>query len=298
MSRKGNERGLDVRSYYADVTRHYLLYAGTGGFHYGVWEPDVQDLQQALIRSNVMMTRGIEIAPGARVLDIGCGIGSLAVWCGERFGCQVTGITICDEHLPLARELAAERGVSDRCVFSSMDMNSLDFPPGSFDIVLNQETMCYAVDKGLFLAQVYELLSPGGWWSAVEFAVRDGHPGPERSARLRDVFSGWYIPSLWSPEQISAALAAAGFVDRLVEDITPLIDRTSRHIIRHCHAPLLLARLHLDWLFFSRNARVRKTHQGHFLAGYAYSRGLLDLEFRHCLYRGKKPAGETSCAST
>jgi cyclopropane fatty-acyl-phospholipid synthase-like methyltransferase len=284
---------LDVSAYYTDVTGHYLLYAGKSGFHYGIWEPDVRNHHQALLRSNEVITRGIDIGPGSRLLDVGCGIGSLAVWCAERFGCKVTGITICDEHLQLARDLAVERGVSGLCEFLSMDLNDMDFPHGSFDLVLNQETFCYAHDKSKWMDGLFALLAPGGWWSAVAFAVREGHPGPDKSPRLRDVYSGWFIPNLWSPQKVMQALEDADFVECTAEDITPLTYRTCRHIIRHCHLPLLLERLHLDWLFFSRNPRVRANHCGHFRAGKAYSSGLLDREFRHCVYRGRKPTDGT-----
>jgi hypothetical protein len=52
---------------------------------------------------------------------------------------------------------------------------------------------------------------------------------------------------------------------------------------------LTLMRLRLDWLLFGREAELRRNRQGHHVAGYLYSRGLLSGTFRYFLYRGRRP---------
>lgn len=276
-------------TYYADLTRHYLLYAGYNGFHYGIWENDVHDHAESLIRSNEVMLRRIAVNRSTRVLDIGCGVGAFAVWCTMKYGCHVTGITIVPEHIEMAREHARIKGVGHMCEFLLMDMNALDFPVGSFDLALNQETFCYAENKVDVLRRIRKILTPGGVWTAMEFARSDHNQTIEEYHLYADVLEGFHISHFLSSEDTLTVMRESSFEDIAVTDLTPLTDRSSRHIIRHCYAPLMLERLHIDWIFFSRNPVCRRNHQGHFRAAYAFSRGLLDRVFKYNAYFGRRP---------
>jgi cyclopropane fatty-acyl-phospholipid synthase-like methyltransferase len=280
---------MDAQSYYTDLTYYYLRFGGFFGFHYGIWEDGVDRSDAALLRSNEVLTRDLGLTERSRVLDSGCGVGSFSAWCARRYGCRVNGITLVADHLRLAQRLADGEGVGERCRFALMDMNHLALrPAGMFDAVVNQETFCYATDKAAYLRRVFELLRPGGHWSAVEFALSDRDAGRRTSTRYRAVREGFHIPSLTSAGATLRLLEEAGFEECRVEDLTPLTTPTSRQIIRHCYMPRILERLRLDWLFFSRDEVVRRNHQGHFRAANAFSRGLIDGDFTYHMYRGRK----------
>ena len=62
---------MDIASYYADLTHNYLHYAGdTNGWHFGVWENDVDSVEQSLLRSNEMLFRGLHIDHQTRVFGL------------------------------------------------------------------------------------------------------------------------------------------------------------------------------------------------------------------------------------
>jgi cyclopropane-fatty-acyl-phospholipid synthase len=63
----------------------------------------------------------LALAPGMRVLDIGCGWGGLALYLNRVAGVDVTGVTLSEEQLRGARRRAEEAGVSDQVRFELLD---------------------------------------------------------------------------------------------------------------------------------------------------------------------------------
>lgn len=70
-----------------------------------------------------------------RVLDVTCGPGLYAVQLARR-GCSVHGIDFSPASIRHARQIAAEAGVAERCIFELNDARAMDIPPGSFDAAL------------------------------------------------------------------------------------------------------------------------------------------------------------------
>ncbi|MDI5985800.1 cyclopropane fatty acyl phospholipid synthase [Halomonas sp. M4R5S39] len=72
----------------------------------GYWK-DAATLHQAQLAKLELACRKLELAPGMRVLDIGCGWGSFAEHAARHHGVEVTGITISREQAELARQRCA-----------------------------------------------------------------------------------------------------------------------------------------------------------------------------------------------
>lgn len=72
----------------------------------GYWK-DAQNLDQAQEHKLRMICEKLQLKPGERLLDIGCGWGGLAKFAAENYGVQVQGITISREQAQLAREACA-----------------------------------------------------------------------------------------------------------------------------------------------------------------------------------------------
>ena len=65
---------------------------------------DANTLHDAQLAKLDVIARKLELKPGMRVLDIGCGWGSFAEFAARQYGCHITGITISKEQAQLARE--------------------------------------------------------------------------------------------------------------------------------------------------------------------------------------------------
>jgi ubiquinone/menaquinone biosynthesis C-methylase UbiE len=287
---RSSETTESVARYYADLTGEYEAYGGAArSWNYGVWEPDVRTHQAALQRGKEVLLRDLEVGPGTRVLDVGCGSGGFALWCASQLGCRVTGLTICEEHVELAREHALEAGVADRCEFLRMDMDRLELADQSFDVVTNQDSFCHARHKRRYLREVFRILTPGGVWSCMDFNVRAGRLSTAEAAELRKVLRGFHIPSLAPLARVLSDARAAGFEHCAARDLGAAVLPSAALIMRSAREPLRLARRHPKRRLHSPDPVEEANVRGHFEAGMAYSVGLHTGLFEHGLFRARKP---------
>ena len=139
------------------------------------------------------------------VLDVGCGPGRYAVSAAER-GAYVVGIDFSPRMLALARELALDRGVADRCRFVEADFDAYQ-PEERFDIVLMMGLLEFRADPDRDLARLSELaiekaivnIPPPLRWRTTARRVRH---------RLRPAPPSFYVHS---PAAIGACLEEVGF---------------------------------------------------------------------------------------
>jgi len=106
-----------------------------------------------------------QVRAGERVLDIGCGTGSLALRCGER-AARVTGIDISPQMLDVAREKVEAAGLQGQVELREMSAVDLDeaFPDGSFDVVVSSLVFSELSEdeQGFVLRECRRLLRDGG----------------------------------------------------------------------------------------------------------------------------------------
>ena len=104
-----------------------------------------------------------ELAPRARVLEVGSGPGRLAARLAELApGVQITGVDISPEMVERANSLAVRSGVADRVEFRVGDVASLPFPDASFDAVVSTFSLHHWPHPAKGLEEIYRVLRPGG----------------------------------------------------------------------------------------------------------------------------------------
>jgi cyclopropane-fatty-acyl-phospholipid synthase len=81
----------------------------------GYWR-DASTLEEAQEAKLDLVCRKLGLAPGMRVLDLGCGWGGFAAYAAERFGCSVVGVTLSNDQLALGREMWKHLDVDLRLV--------------------------------------------------------------------------------------------------------------------------------------------------------------------------------------
>src|SRR5689334_1597517 len=108
--------------------------------------------------------RKLRLAPGERMLDIGCGWGGLIFWAAQHYGVQATGITLSqNQHDQVAGEIAA-RGLQDRVRVELRDY--LDLPEDVLYDKIASVGMFEHVgvrNFGRYFGKIYRILKPGGF---------------------------------------------------------------------------------------------------------------------------------------
>ncbi|MDR6417451.1 cyclopropane-fatty-acyl-phospholipid synthase family protein [Pseudarthrobacter sulfonivorans] len=109
-----------------------------------------------------LVCRKLGLKPGMRVLDVGCGWGSLALHAAQQYGVTVVGVTLSSEQAVLARKRAADAGLTENIDIRVQDYR--DITDGPFDAIssigmsehVGREQSPHYVDV------LHGLLRPGG----------------------------------------------------------------------------------------------------------------------------------------
>jgi tocopherol O-methyltransferase len=88
-----------------------------------------QEAQENLIK---LLVEKAGIKNGAKILDVGCGVGGSSIWMAEKLGAATMGITISPVQVEIARKLAKEKNVNSK--FLLMNAEEMQFDE-TFDIV-------------------------------------------------------------------------------------------------------------------------------------------------------------------
>lgn len=148
---------------------------------------------------------------GARVLDVGCGLGAIDLLLVERFGAaHVTGV---DVEAPLVARAAARvdaAGLSDRISVRKVSPGPFPFEDGAFDVVFSKDSMIHIPDKPALYAEVHRVLVPGGWMVVGDWFGNGLDPTPAMREWLEAVGLTFTLESI---EASAKLVEACGFVD-------------------------------------------------------------------------------------
>jgi ubiquinone/menaquinone biosynthesis C-methylase UbiE len=97
------------------------------------------------------------------ILDAGCGFGAVALKFAQRFpAAKVTGVDLAEPLLEKARSAVEQGGVADRVFLSMGDVQDLQFPDNSFDLVVNSFLTHIVEDPVKMLDELERVAKPDG----------------------------------------------------------------------------------------------------------------------------------------
>jgi cyclopropane-fatty-acyl-phospholipid synthase len=152
-----------VRHHYDLPAEFFELFLGPSmTYSCAVFSRGATTLEEAQETKLEMVCTKLDLKPGMRVLDIGCGWGSFAIHAAERHGVKVVGITLSPPQVERGQRVAAERGLSDSVDLRVADYRELADEP--FDAVASIGMVEHvgANQIDVYARQVARLVKPGG----------------------------------------------------------------------------------------------------------------------------------------
>ena len=153
---------------------------------------DTLEMAQAQKKDHI--ARKLRIEPGMKVLDIGCGWGGMALTLASDFGAHVTGITLSEQQLAIAKARAKRHGLQDKAKFELIDYRLVE---GQFDRIVSVGMFEHVglPNFDTYFQTVRDRLTPDG--IALIHTIGTTDPPLARNAWLtKYIFPGGYVPSL------------------------------------------------------------------------------------------------------
>ncbi|ETP40953.1 hypothetical protein F442_11791, partial [Phytophthora nicotianae P10297] len=156
----------------------------------------------------------LNLKPGERVLDVGCGIGGGDFYMARQFGVSVVGIDLSTNMVHRALETSMKDPSVD-VEFEICDATKKEFPDASFDVVYSRDTILHIEDKQALFAKFFRWLKPGGRVLISDYCRGEQEPTDRFKAYVAG--RGYH---LLSPSQYGKVLESVGFTSVLAEDRT------------------------------------------------------------------------------
>ena len=188
------------RLYDACAKSYAMYHEGTGCMHMPTYVPGCKSRAECLDATTRIILEALEARPGDMVLDLGCGVGTLAVEVARMTGSSVCGLAATATEVRAAADRAKTEGVGNLCGFEVRDMNSvgsLTWP--NLRAIITLETDCYLHPLAERIKDIRRILPRGGVWQNIRFGIRDEF---RTSAKARRAIH--YVEDAWRTGPIAS----------------------------------------------------------------------------------------------
>nr|ABG57185.1 phosphoethanolamine N-methyltransferase [Salicornia europaea] len=198
---KGFQKFLDTSQYKCNSILRYERVFGPGYVSTGGYETTKEFVSM------------LDLKPGQKVLDVGCGIGGGDFYMAETFDVEVVGIDLSVNMI----SFALERSIGLKCAveFEVADCTKKTYPDSSFGVIYSRDTILHIQDKPELFRTFYKWLKPGDKVLISDYCKKAGPPSPEFASYIKQ--RGY---DLHDVKEYGQMLKDAGFIDVIAEDRT------------------------------------------------------------------------------
>jgi tocopherol O-methyltransferase len=175
--------------------------------HHGYWISGKETKERAQIQLIEHLARLAELAPGRKILDVGCGYGGSSIYLAQNYDADVTGITISPIQVEMARKAAGSDGIRARFVLMDAEKMEFDEP---FDVVWSVESISHYPHRESFFASAAQCLKPGGTLAIIDWFKKKHLAQHECKKFIQPIEKGMFV-ELDTMEDYEELLGTNGF---------------------------------------------------------------------------------------
>ena len=192
-----------IKEHYDRVSPYYHSLWGEH-LHHGFWIRGDETKEQAQVQLIEHLARVAGIAPGRRILDVGCGLGASSIYLARNYSAEATGITISPVQVEMANRAASAENVKAK--FLLMDAQAINIDQ-SFDVVWSVESISHYQNRGRFFTSAAKLLKPGGTLAIIDWFKKPNLKQVEHKKFIQPIEKGMLV-ELQTMEEYQATLAS------------------------------------------------------------------------------------------
>jgi len=227
--RHGRERDAAAVRYHYDAGNEFfaLFLDSSMTYSCALFARGARTLEEAQEAKLDLVARKLALAPGQRVLDVGCGWGSFAIHAAREHAVSVLGVTLSQEQAEMARDRVREAGLRERVEIRVADYRDLREPP--FDAIASIGMVEHVGERRVdeYARRLAAMLQPGG--RLLNHGIAALRADDDAAG---DVFTNRYVFPDGEPlylSRIQLALERAGLVSEHVEGFAEDYARTLAH---------------------------------------------------------------------
>jgi cyclopropane-fatty-acyl-phospholipid synthase len=235
--RHTRERDAAAIAHHYDISNDFyrLVLGPTMTYSCAYFSSPESSLEDAQNDKHELICRKLRLQADERLLDVGCGWGTLAIHAASRFGVSVVGVTLSEKQAELAEKRAAEAGVGDRVEIRIQDERDVD--DGPFDAISSVGMFEHVGAERLseYFAHLFSLLPAQG--RLLNHGI--SRPPGRRTRFIRRGFIDRYVfpdGELHEVGSVVSVMQRAGFEVRDVEGLREHYALTLRRWVANLEA--------------------------------------------------------------
>jgi len=191
--------------------------------HHGYWNTGTETTAEAQEQLIQELISRADIRNGARILDVGCGLGGTAIYLAKTLGARVTGITISPVQVEMGNNLARHCGADVRLML--MDAEALDIDD-QFDVVWSVEAISHLDKKTDCFRSIAPLMKAGAKLVVADWFKSHAATAAQERKFLEPIERAMLVPKLESPSAYMNYIGEAGLNVTFFEDLSAKVSRT------------------------------------------------------------------------
>lgn len=208
--RKANYMTM-VNNFYDLVTSFYE-YGWGQCFHFAPRFKG-ESFNESIMRTDYFLASQLNLRPGMKVLDVGCGVGGPLRNIAKFSGAGITGINNNAYQIARGTKALENEGLSKTCNFVKCDFMNIALPDGSYDAAYAIEATCHSPNKVGVFSEIFRCLKPGGMFACLEWVMTPKYDSnnPEHVRIKKGIEHGNSLPDICSIQHVVDCMKEAGF---------------------------------------------------------------------------------------